>query len=377
LFSNLSDRVTRCVEGKTLLITGGAGTIGSALLNRLVRYPVKAIRLLDHDEERSFYLEMMCRQHPRVRVLLGDIRDRGRMMRAMQGVDIVIHAAALKHVELGEYNPFEVVSTNLMALQSLLELAIDCDVGRFVFTSSDKAVNPTNVMGGSKFIGERLVSAANAYRGLKETLFCCTRFGNVLHSAGSVVPVFERQIAQGGPLTITEPEMTRFFMSLEEAVDLVLGAMTATKGGEIFIPKMSAIRLMDLAEAMMQIHAPGQTIPWQRIGLRSGEKLYEELITEHELPRCLETERLLIVLPYCRGGEFSVDEEAVRLGPDDYPDQPTWSERLFSSRTTTPLDRGAVRHLLDVKQTPPVLSKPAAKKRGVNGVAKLAVKEDA
>jgi FlaA1/EpsC-like NDP-sugar epimerase len=292
LFSNLSQRVSSGVEGKTLLITGGAGTIGAALAGRLVHYPAKAIRLLDHNEERSFYLEMAFRQHPQVRVLLGDVRDRSRMVRAMQDVDIVLHTAALKHVELGEYNPFEVVSTNLTALQALLELSIDANVKRFVFTSSDKAVNPTNVMGGSKFIGERLVTAANAYRGPKDTLFCCTRFGNVLHSAGSVVPVFERQIAQGGPLTVTDPEMTRFFMTLDEAVDLVLSALVSTKGGEIFVPKMSAVRLLDLAEAMVDIHAKGRTIAVHKIGLRSGEKLFEELITEHELVRCLETDRL-------------------------------------------------------------------------------------
>jgi UDP-N-acetylglucosamine 4,6-dehydratase/5-epimerase len=353
LLSNLTERVTACVQGKTLLITGGAGTIGSALASRLVQFPAKAIRLLDHNEERSFYLELAFRQWPQVRVLLGDIRDRSRMTRAIQDVDIVLHTAALKHVELGEYNPFEVVSTNLSALQSLLELSIDANVGRFVFTSSDKAVNPTNVMGGSKFIGERLVTAANGYRGPKETAFCCTRFGNVLHSAGSVVPVFERQIAQGGPLTITDPEMTRFFMTLDEAVDLVLSALVATRGGEVFVPKMSAVRLLDLAETMVEIHAPGRTVPVQRIGLRSGEKLYEELITEHELPRCLETERLLIVLPYRRGGEFAVDDSAQPLGPDDYPDQPRWSRTMFSSRTATPLPRAAVRRLLERKKTGP------------------------
>jgi FlaA1/EpsC-like NDP-sugar epimerase len=336
-----------------VLITGGAGTIGSALARRLVQYPAKAIRLLDHNEERSFYLELAFRQYGQVRVLLGDIRDRSRMIRAMQNVDIVLHTAALKHVELGEYNPFEVVSTNLTALQALLELAIDADVGRFVFTSSDKAVNPTNVMGGSKFIGERLVTAANAYRGPKQTTFCCTRFGNVLHSAGSVVPVFERQIATGGPLTITDPEMTRFFMTLDDAVDLVLAALVAARGGEIFVPKMAAVRLSDLAESMIEIHAPGRTFPVQRIGLRSGEKLYEELITEHELPRCLETEYLLIVLPYRRGGEFAVDDSNVPLGPNDYPDEPAWSRSLFSSRTAKPLDRPAVRRLLERKRKGP------------------------
>jgi UDP-N-acetylglucosamine 4,6-dehydratase/5-epimerase len=346
VISDLSNRIKGCVRGKVVLITGGAGTVGSALAERLIPYEPKSLRLLDHNEEKTFFLDLRFRQHENVRVLLGDIRDRGRMTRALQGVDILIHTAALKHVELGEYNPFEVVSTNLTALQSLIEVALDLEIERFVFTSSDKAVNPTNVMGGSKFIGERLVVAANGYRGARRTIFCCTRFGNVLGSAGSVVPVFERQIAQGGPLTITEPEMTRFFMTLGESVDLVLTATAVSLGGEIFIPKMHAIRLQDLAEAMIDRHSPGRAIAIEHIGLRPGEKFYEELITEHEQGRCLELERLLIVLPYLKDWGVGVGGRTHKPGPDDYPDQPRWTRQLFTSRTATPLSSAAVRDLL-------------------------------
>jgi FlaA1/EpsC-like NDP-sugar epimerase len=353
LLSHLSERVARCVAGKTVLITGAAGTIGSALARRLTGYDVKALRLLDNNEERSFFLDMELRRHPAVRLLLGDVRDRTRMVRAMHGVDIVLHAAALKHVELGEYNPFEVVSTNLTALQGLIEIALDADVERFVFTSSDKAVNPTNVMGGSKFIGERLVTAANGYRGTRRTRFSCTRFGNVLGSAGSVMPVFARQIAQGGPLTVTDPEMTRFFMTLDEAVDLVLSATTASLGGEIFVPKMHAVRLGDLADAMIELYAGGRTIPIKQIGLRPGEKFYEELITDHEQPRCLETERLLIVLPYLKDWSVAAGDKPHPPGPTDYPDRPAWTAKTFSSLTATPLSRAAVRELL-ARQRPAV-----------------------
>jgi len=343
----LQSFVADVVRGKTVLITGGAGTIGAAVAAKLALSNCKSIRLIDHDEERSFYLDQRFRRYSNVRTLLGDIRDRGRMARAMQGVDHVIHAAALKHVELGEYNPFEVVSTNLTALQSLIEVALDAGVDRFVFTSSDKAVNPTNVMGGSKFIGERLVIAANGYRGYQRTLFCCTRFGNVLGSAGSVVPVFERQIAAGGPVTVTEPGMTRFFMTLDESVDLVLAALVTTHGGEIFVPKMHAVRLGDLAEAMVAMDAHGRAVTVEQIGLRPGEKFYEELITDHERGRCLETERLLIVLPYLRDVSVRADGASYTPGPGDYPGQPAWTERAFSSQETTPLDRAAVRRLLE------------------------------
>ena len=346
MISNLLERVAQCVAGKTILITGGAGTIGSAVARRLVGHDIKALRLLDHTEEKAFYLELEHRKNPDVRILLGDIRDRARMVRAVQGVDIIIHAAALKHVELGEYNPFEVVSTNLSALQGLLEIALDANVERFIFTSSDKAVNPTNVMGGSKFIGERLVTAANGYRGPKRSIFCCTRFGNVLGSAGSVVPVFERQIAQGGPLIITEPEMTRFFMTLEEAVDLVLTATATTLGGEVYVPKMHAIRLQDLADTMIELCARNRPIPIEKIGLRPGEKFYEELITDNEQARCLETERLLIVLPYLKGIQVTADGRPREAGPEDYPDRPRWTRELFSSRTAVAMSRPAVRQLL-------------------------------
>lgn len=346
MFTKLDERVRKAVEGKVVLITGGAGTIGSALARRLVQYNCKAIRLLDHNEEKVFYLDLAFRHESKVRTFLGDIRDRSRMIRAMEGVNLLIHTAALKHVELGEYNPFEVVSTNLSSLQALIEIALDVGVERFVFTSSDKAVNPTNVMGGSKFIGERLVVAANGYRGQKQTLFCATRFGNVLGSAGSVVPVFERQIAAGGPVTVTEPEMTRFFMTLDEAVDLVLSAMVATHGGEIFVPKMHAVRLIDLAESMISLLAPGRKIPIQHIGLRPGEKFYEELITDHEQTRCLETDRLLIVLPYLKNLNTQQDGTTLKLGQADYPDFPVPTEQLFSSHTAEPLSRRAVRDLL-------------------------------
>jgi UDP-N-acetylglucosamine 4,6-dehydratase/5-epimerase len=346
VISNLAERIEGCFRGKVVLITGGAGTVGSAVAERLIPFGPKSLRLLDHNEEKAFYLDLRFRDHENVRVLLGDVRDKNRMERALQDVDILIHTAALKHVELGEYNPFEVVSTNLTALQSLIESALDLGVERFVFTSSDKAVNPTNVMGGSKFIGERLVVAANGYRGPRRTIFCCTRFGNVLGSAGSVVPVFQHQIASGGPLTITEPEMTRFFMTLRESVDLVLTAAAVSLGGEIFIPKMHAVRLQDLAEAMIKLQSPARPIVIQRVGLRPGEKFYEELITDHEQSRCLELERLLIVLPYLKDWGVGPGERTHKPGPDDYPDQPRWTKQLFSSRTAAPLSPAAVAALL-------------------------------
>jgi len=343
MISGLDVAVAKAVEGKIILVTGAAGTIGSAVVKRLLGFKPRVVRLLDHNEEEAFYWGLTAAQDARLRVLLGDIRDRERMKRAIQSVDIIIHAAALKHVGLGEYNPFEVVRTNLVALQSLIECALDANVERFIFTSSDKAVNPTNVMGGSKFIGERLVTAASFYRGQARTIFASTRFGNVLGSAGSVVPVFRRQIAAGGPLTITDKRMTRFFMTLQEAVDLLLGALVASRGGEVFVPKMHAIRLSDLASCMLELLAPGKNIAVEEIGLRPGEKMHEELISEHELPRCVETERLLIVLPMLDASfaEMCAEPAAVPK-PSDYPDQPRWAREVFGSQTAKTMERSAV-----------------------------------
>jgi FlaA1/EpsC-like NDP-sugar epimerase len=270
MLSQLHEKAARAIDGKTILITGAVGSIGAALANRLVTYDPRAIRLLDHNEEEIFHFGMRYARYGSIRMLLGDVRDKERMKRAIQDVDVVFHCAALKHVGVGEYNPFEVVRTNLLALQNLIEVAIDADVERFIFTSSDKAVNPTNVMGGSKFIGERLVTAGNAYKGTSRAVFASTRFGNVLGSSGSVVQVFKKQIAAGGPLTVTDTGMTRFFMTPQEAVDLVLSALVATQGGEVFVPKMHAIRLTDLAHAMVKILSPDRPIPIEEVGPRPG-----------------------------------------------------------------------------------------------------------
>lgn len=347
MYDNLDASAAAYIKNKKVLITGAAGTIGAALAERILRYQPQVLRLLDCNEEKLFFLDLQYRSRNNVRGLLGDVRDRERMARAMQDIDCVIHAAALKHVGLGEYNPFEVVKTNLVALQGLIECAIDANVGKFIFTSSDKAVNPTNVMGGSKFIGERLVASANAYRGRARTVFSSTRFGNVIGSAGSVIPVFRKQIAAGGPLTITNPGMSRFFMTLSESVELVLSAVTLGLGGEVFVPKMHALRLMDVAESMCEILAPGKKIAIEEIGLRSGEKLYEELFSDHERPRCLETQRMFIVLPYLEETELAIEgHDSAKLSSADYPIESTWATQTYSSQKVRPLAKSAVMQLM-------------------------------
>jgi UDP-N-acetylglucosamine 4,6-dehydratase len=281
-------------RSQTVLVTGAAGTIGSALCEHLAPY-AKALRCLDHNESELFFLHERLRHKGRVAPQLGDIRDLERLRFAMSGVDVVFHTAALKHVGLGEYNPFEVVRTNLEGLNNIIRAALDHEVGRVVFTSSDKAVNPTNVMGASKMMGERLVSAANEIRGTRRSRFSAVRFGNVVGSRGSVIPIFASQLLRGEELTLTDEGMTRYVMTIDEAASLVLQAADRAQGGEVFVTKMKALSVVDLAYAVGEVI--GRDVQIRRIGARPGEKLYEELISEEEQSRALDIGRFLVIPP--------------------------------------------------------------------------------
>jgi FlaA1/EpsC-like NDP-sugar epimerase len=283
------------INGKTVLVTGAAGTIGSALVEALL--PIaKTVRALDHAETELFFLHQRLADQGHLAPQLGDIRDMERLRFAMSGVDAVFHTAALKHVSLGEYNPFEVVQTNLQGLNNTIRAALDANVERVVFTSSDKSVNPTNVMGASKMMGERLVIAANEIRGNKRTRFSAVRFGNVIGSRGSVVPIFAHQLLSGAAVTLTDESMTRYVMTVKEAAALVLEAGHRMEAGEVFVTKMRALRVTDLAQAMADLLTDGR-IELKVTGARPGEKLYEELLADEELDRTVDLERLLVVLP--------------------------------------------------------------------------------
>ncbi len=289
------------LKGKSVLITGVSGTVGSGLLREVLHARPKVVRAMDYHEHGLFQLQQQFGDSEDLRWLLGDIRDEHRLRRAMEGVDVVFHTAALKHVSIGEYNPFEIVQTNLVGLQNVIQAALENNIERVIFTSSDKAVNPTNAMGASKLMGERLVAAANEMRGTAQTRFASVRFGNVLGSNGSVVDVFSKQIARGGPVTITDDRMTRFVMGLENSIRLVLHAANLAVGGEVFVLKMPALRIADLAAVMIRRLAPqfGRTpesIEVVRIGSKLGEKLYEELLTDAEMPRSYENEELIVYL---------------------------------------------------------------------------------
>jgi UDP-N-acetylglucosamine 4,6-dehydratase len=285
--------------GKVILVTGGAGSIGSAIVKKLLEYKPKVVRVFDNNETGLFELQQEL-QKENLRMLVGDIRDKERCKRAIEDVDIVFHSAALKHVPLCEYNPFEAVKTNIIGTQNLIDVAIDEEVEKFFAISTDKAVNPANVMGATKLLSERLTVSANFYKGERKSVFSCVRFGNVLGSSGSVVPIFKEQIKAGGPVTLTNKNMTRFVMSISEAANLILKAAEMAQGGEVFILKMPSIKIIDLAAVMIQELASKngydpKHIDLKIIGNRAGEKLYEELLTEDEAVMTHEKNELLIM----------------------------------------------------------------------------------
>lgn len=279
-------------KGKTILVTGGAGSIGSVLVKRLLKYEPYSIRVFDINEGALFELEQQLKgQENNIRLFIGDVRDKERLNKALEDVDIVFHAAALKHVYLNEYNPFEAIKTNVMGTQNVIDACLANNVKKMIYVSTDKVVNPLGVMGATKLLGEKLTIAANFHKGAKNTIFSAVRFGNVLGSRGSVIPLFKNQIAKGGPITITDPEMTRFIMSIEKAVDLILYATEKARGGEIFVLKMDAVKIRDLAEAAIEnfsalFNQNPKKIQIKIIGKKPGEKFCEELITDEERERC-------------------------------------------------------------------------------------------
>ena len=302
------------LEGKNVLVTGACGTVGSELVRQLLDgdYGVARLVALDNNESELFFLEQRFLADRRAVFFLADVRDRDKLTRMMEGVDVVFHAAAFKHVILCERSPYEAVQTNIIGVQNIIAAAGTNRVERVIFTSSDKAVNPTSVMGTSKLMGERIMTAANSSAAAHGTLFASTRFGNVLGSRGSVIPIFIRQIKNGGPVTLTDPGMTRFIMSISQAVRLVIDSARLVRGGEVFITKMPVIRIRDLARVMIEELAPRfghrpDDVEIKVIGAKPGEKLYEELMSGEETRRSLELRDYFAVLPAFRGIYRQID----------------------------------------------------------------------
>jgi len=275
----------------TVLVTGGTGSFGRAFLRILLaeNRPKKLI-VFSRDELKQHEMRAAGFDGPALRYFIGDVRDESRLRRAMQGVDIVVHAAALKQVPACEYNPFEAILTNIMGARNVVEAALDSGVGRVMALSTDKAVNPVNLYGATKLAAEKLVVQSNAYAGGRGTRFSCVRYGNVVGSRGSVVPVFRRQRASG-VVTITDERMTRFWLSLEQGVRFTIRCIEQMEGGEVFVPKIPSMRVVELARAM----APESRV--EVIGIRPGEKLHEVLVSEDEARHTVELDDMFVVQP--------------------------------------------------------------------------------
>jgi len=288
-------------KNKNIIVTGGTGSIGSEIVRRVLQYDPKVVRIFSRDESKQFELEQEIEDLENVRFLIGDVRDKERLTRAFEDIDIVFHAAAMKHVPACEYNPFEAVKTNVVGTQNVIDAALDNDVEKVIAISTDKAASPINTMGATKLLAEKLIIDANFYKGGRKTVLSCVRFGNVMGSRGSVMPLFEKQIKNGGPVTVTDPEMTRFMMTIPQAVNLVFKTTKLAQGGEIFIFKMPVLRLGDLANVMIEHLAPiyghnPESIKIDTIGIRNGEKMYEHLMNEEEARYAYETEDMFVVL---------------------------------------------------------------------------------
>jgi len=268
-------------NGKKILITGGTGSLGKALTQRILESEVDTIRIFSRDEWKQTQMHHDLNGDPRVRFLIGDVRDKERLSHALEDIDIVFHTAALKQVPVIEYNPFEAVKTNVYGTQNLIEACLDQNVETAIAVGTDKAVAPLNTYGATKMLMERLFISANYYKGKHRTKFFCVRYGNVLGSRGSIVPVFLNQIKENNRIMITDPEMTRFNITMREALDLIMRSFQKGTGGEVFIPKLKAYKMGDMKDAIIELTNSNCKVI--KIPVRPGEKYHESLISQDEI----------------------------------------------------------------------------------------------
>ena len=306
------------LNNKTILITGGTGSFGKKFTKTVLeKYPeIKKIIIYSRDEYKQFLMQNMpeFKQHlQKLRFFIGDVRDKERMMRAFDGVDIVIHAAALKQVPACEYNPFEAIKTNIYGAQNVIDCSIDKGVEKVVALSTDKACAPINLYGATKLCSDKLFIAGNSYSGTKKTRFSVVRYGNVAGSRGSVIPFFQKLVAEGAKeLPVTDMKMTRFWLKLEQAVEMVLEAVENMRGGELYVKKIPSMRMPDLAKAI----APQLAI--KEIGIRPGEKIHEQMITKEDAPNTLEFKDFYIILPQIQFTGIKYDYPGAKKVPPDF-----------------------------------------------------------
>ncbi|AZN38508.1 SDR family NAD(P)-dependent oxidoreductase [Paenibacillus albus] len=319
-------------KDKKILITGGTGTIGYQLTKKLLQENPAVIRIFSRDEYKQFNMSLEFQDYAsKLRYLIGDIRDQQRLVRAMEGIDYVFHLAAMKHVPFCEYNPFEAVQTNVIGTQNVIQAAIQSGVKRVLFTSTDKAISPTNTYGASKLMAERLITAADYQKGPRSTILSAVRFGNVMGSRGSVIPLFKKHIVERGSIDVTCLDMKRYMMTLSQATSLLLEANELAKGGEVFVLKMPVVRLDELANVIIEqvCNKYGILNPIQinETGLRPGEKMFEELMSEDEGNSALEASHMYIIpSPFAKHSYVGVTKVTER--PSIHSDEIVEGETL-------------------------------------------------
>lgn len=331
------------LKGKKILVTGGTGFFGKLLVKEILKYEPSVLRIYSRDETEQFNMRHELIKHSKtLRFLIGDIREKERLKFAMADIDIVYHLAALKHVESCEYNAFEALKTNAIGTQNVIEATLEEGVQRVIFTSTDKAVNPSSTMGTSKLLAEKLIIASNFYIGKARPVYSIVRLGNIIGSRGSAITLFREQIKNGGPVTVTDKAMTRYILLAEDALKIIFKATRIANGGEIFIPKMSVVRLSDIVEVMLA-DAGKEIYRKNRIGIKSigtlpGEKSYEELMTEEESARAFQTDDMYLIIPSANptGIEYAYPGEHLQK----------IDVREYSSKGEKPLVEESVKGLL-------------------------------
>lgn len=325
---------------KKILVIGGTGTIGKGLIKELVKQNPKVIRILSRDEYKQFVMQNEISDKSKFRFLIGDVRDYERVERAANDIDVIFNLAAMKHVPACEYNPDEAIKTNIIGMENVIKAAVYHNVENVIFTSTDKAINPSNSYGATKLLAEKLVQAANYSKGAVRTKFVVVRFGNVMGSRGSVIPLFKKQIEENKKITVTDMQMTRFMMTLKEAVALIMSAGEKSIGGEVFVLKMPVIKLYDLAEVVIEettkkLNIKKEVVDIKIIGLRAGERKYEELMTKEESEFAFDLGNMYAVLPtyYENVKSYYSKFKSARVGS-------------YNSNSIKPIDKEEVRRIL-------------------------------
>lgn len=326
-------------KGKKILVTGGTGSFGRYIVEKLLSCNPEEIRIFSRDEKKQDDMRQEHNNKKGLRFIIGDVRDKSTVRKAMKNIDIVFHAAALKQVPSCEYNVFEAVRTNIIGAQNVIDCALEENVEKVIAISTDKAVEPINAMGMTKAVQEKLIISANLYKEGRRTIFACVRYGNVLGSRGSVVSLFKELIRQGKPLPLTHPDMTRFILTLRQSIQLVFWATEHAVGGEIFVYKSPAHKVLDLAEVMLEALNKSDC-GIKEIGIRPGEKIHETLISPTESLRTIEKDEFFIILP-----QIPIESIEKR-----YPNYTNTSLFRYSSDNATRLDKKEIlRYLKDEK----------------------------